>query len=246
MLNRDLVIFDVETTGLDPQKDYIVELSAVKYDPYLEEIDRYFQRFNVPVTIPKEVSDIHGITNDDLKDCPLFYQEIIKIRAFFDGCDVAGYNVLFDIKFLAGEFDRAESTMISGFKIIDVMKIFAKYEPRTLSAVYKRLFNSDFDNAHSAEADVIATGMVLKEIINRGFCKMDSSELEQLSDTANLADYAGKFTKNKDGELLWNFGKYYGKPVDTDLRYCQWVLTTDIPQQSKSVLKNYLEKHDAW
>jgi DNA polymerase-3 subunit epsilon len=244
MLNKNLVIFDVETTGLDPQADFVVELCAVKYDQNLEKIGTYLQRFNVPIDIPKEVSDIHGITNEDLVGYPIFSEEIHAITDFFSGCDVGGYNVLFDVKFLAGEFAYANKPMITDFKIIDIMKVFAKYEPRTLSAVYKRLIGSDLDDAHSAEADVIATGAILKELINRGFCKLDTEELEQLSDTANLADYAGKFTKDKDGKLLWNFGKYFGKPVETDFRYCQWVMTTDIPAQSKNVLKDYLRRFD--
>lgn len=206
MLNRELIIFDVETTGLDPQRDYIIELSAVKYDRNMEIIDRYLQRFNVPIQIPEEATAVHGIANEDLVGYPSFHEEIFAIAEFFAGCDLAGYNVMFDLKFLSSAFEETGRFLKFDFAIIDVMKIYAKYEPRTLSAVYKRLFNSELEDAHSAEADVIATGLVLKELVNRGFCELKSDQLQELSDTKNLADIAGKFLLN-DSVLVWNFGK---------------------------------------
>ncbi len=240
MLNRELIIFDVETTGLDPRVDYIIELSAIKYDRNLEIIDKYLQRFDVPIQISEEATAVHGITNKDLEGYPSFQEEIYAIAEFFGGCDIGGYNVLFDLKFLLSAFDRCGKILRFDFMIVDVMKIYAKYEPRTLSAVYKRLFQADLEDAHSAEADVIATGMVLKELVKRGFCELDINQLSDLSDTSNLADIAGKFIWDKANVLLWNFGKYYGKPVTVDRSYCNWVLNSDFPLQSKIVLSEYL------
>lgn len=240
MLSRELIIFDVETTGLDPQRDYIIELSAVKYDRNMEIIDRYLQRFNIPIQIPEEATAVHGITNEDLEGYPSFHEEIFAIAEFFAGCDLAGYNVMFDLKFLSSAFEETGNFLKFDFAIFDVMRIYAKYEPRTLSAVYKRLFNSELDGAHSAEADVIATGLVLKELVNRGFCELQSDQLEELSDTKNLADIAGKFVWTEENVLLWNFGKYNGKPVTIDMSYCTWFFNADFPIQSKHVLSEYL------
>ncbi len=240
MLDRELVIFDVETTGLDPQNDYIVELSAVKYDTNFEVIEKYNQRFDVPIQIPEEVSAIHGITNTDLEGFPTFSEEMFAIAAFFAGCDVGGYNVMFDLKFLSAEYERVNRPMTGNFKIIDVMKIYAKYEPRTLSAVYKRLFSEELESAHSAEADVIATGRVLQELVNREFCKLNTKELQSLSDTTKIADFAGKFTRDDEGYLYWNFGKNFGKRVEDDPGYYKWFLNADFPKQSKRILEVYL------
>lgn len=241
MLERELVIFDVETTGIDPEQDYIVELSAVKYDKNFEILEKYNQRFHVPIQIPEDVTAVHGITNEDLDGCPTFDEEMFAIAFFFAGCDVAGYNVLFDLKFLSMEFERHNRPLKGDFKIIDVMRVYAKYEPRTLSAVYKRLFNEELESAHSAEADVIATGKVLQELVNREFCKLDTNELQKLSDTTNMADIAGKFTSDDAGNLYWNFGKYYGKRVEEDRSYCNWFLNAAFPRQSKRLLLAYLE-----
>lgn len=240
MLNRKLVILDVETTGLNPEQDYVIELSAIKYSPELKKEESYLQRFSIPIPIPPEAIEVHGITDADLQGCPTFAEQVTAIMDFIDGCDVGGYNVLFDIKFLAAEFNRNGYEFEPDFKIIDVLRIFTKYEPRTLSAVYKRMFGIELENAHSAEEDVNATTEILTELINRGFCELDTEKLVELSDTTNLADFAGKFTRNAEGKLCWNFGKNFGKPVDSDEGYCNWFLNANFPSQSKKVLREYL------
>jgi DNA polymerase-3 subunit epsilon len=240
MLDRALVILDVETTGLDSEKDYIVELSMVKYDRILMKQNIYFQGFKVPIDIPAEVTAIHGITNDMLEDCPTFNDEYKNIISFLNGCDLGGYNVMFDISFLSVAFDRCGYIFSSDIKIIDVMKIFAKYEPRTLVAVYNRLTGLDLTDAHSSLADVVATKDVLHALIHKKFCGLDTDELVKLSDTDKIADYAGKFYY-ENGQLLFAFGKHRGKHVAGDINYCAWFLKTDFPAQSKCVLSNYLK-----
>lgn len=240
MLNRKLVILDVETTGLNPEQDYVIELSAIRYSPELQKEESYLQRFSIPIPIPKEAIEVHGITDADLQGCPAIAEQIPTIVDFLEGCDIGGYNVLFDIKFLAAEFDRNGYEFEQDFKIIDVLRIFIKYEPRSLSAVYRRMFGTELENAHSAEEDVNATTDILAELINRGFCELDTEKLVELSDTTNLADFAGKFTRNAEGKLCWNFGKNFGKPVDSDEGYCNWFLNANFPSQSKKVLREYL------
>ena len=167
-LNKALAIFDIEATGLSVTNDRIVELAVVKINPDGSQ-ENYLQRFNPEIPIPKEVSEIHGIYQEDINDCPTLKEALPELEAFLEGCDFAGYNSnKFDLPMLAEELLRVESTFdLTQQKHIDVQNIFHKMEQRTLIAAYKFYCNKDLKNAHTALADAQATWEVLDAQIEK-------------------------------------------------------------------------------
>ena len=167
-LKRPIIFFDLETTGIDIARDRIVEISMVKVMPDGEEIVRT-RRINPGMPIPAEATAIHGITNEDVKDCPLFPQIAKSLAQFIEGCDFGGFNSnRFDLPMLVEEFMRAGVDVdFRKRKFIDVQNIFHKMEQRTLVAAYKFYCGKDLADAHSAEADTLATYEVLKAQLDR-------------------------------------------------------------------------------
>jgi DNA polymerase III, epsilon subunit and related 3''-5'' exonucleases len=162
-LRNPLIFFDLETTGTDTVKDRIVELSYLKVYPNGKE-EMKTRRINPEMPIPAGATAIHGISDEDVKDCPTFKQIARSLADQMEGCDLAGFNSSrFDIPLLAEEFLRADVDIdFSKRKMIDVQIIFHKKEQRTLEAAYKFYCDKNLDNAHSAEADTLATYEVLK------------------------------------------------------------------------------------
>lgn len=167
-LRNPLVFFDLETTGINIVKDRIVELSYVKVFPNGNEESKTM-KINPEMPIPKESTAIHGITDEDVKDCPTFKEIAKSLAAQIEGCDLAGYNSnRFDIPLLAEEFLRAGVEIdLNRRKFVDVQTIFYKMEPRTLSAAYKFYCNKSLENAHTAHADTMATYEVLQAQLDR-------------------------------------------------------------------------------
>ena len=153
-LKRPIIFFDLETTGVDTARDRIVEISMVKVMPDGEEITKT-RRLNPGMHIPEEASAIHGITDDDVRDCPTFAQVARSLEQFIRGCDFGGFNSnRFDLPVLVEEFLRAGVDVdFKRRKFIDVQNIFHKKEQRTLVAAYKFYCDKDLEEAHSAEAD---------------------------------------------------------------------------------------------
>ena len=167
-LKNPLVFFDLETTGTNITTDRIVEISYLKVMPNGEEVSKTYL-VNPEMHIPEQASQVHGIYDNDVADCPTF-KELAKVLAReFEGCDLAGYNSnRFDIPLLAEEFERVGVNIdLSKRKFVDVQVIFHKMEQRTLSAAYKFYCKKDLENAHSADADTRATYEVLKTWIWR-------------------------------------------------------------------------------
>ena len=167
-LKNPLVFFDLETTGVNIVKDRIIEISFVKVCPNGQEICKT-RRINPGMPIPPESTAIHGITDEDVKDCPTFKEIAKSLAAQIKGCDLAGYNSnRFDIPLLAEEFIRAGVDIdLNRRKFVDVQTIYHKMEQRTLAAAYKFYCNKDLNNAHTAEADTMATYEVLKAQLDR-------------------------------------------------------------------------------
>ena len=167
-LKNPLVFFDLETTGIDIVKDRIIEISYVKVFPNGKEESKTM-RINPGMPIPPASTAIHGITDDDVKDCPLFKNVAKQLAAQIEGCDLAGYNSnRFDIPLLAEEFLRAGVDIdLTRRKFIDVQTIFYKMEQRTLAAAYKFYCQKSLENAHTAAADTMATYEVLKAQLDR-------------------------------------------------------------------------------
>ena len=242
-LKNPLVFFDLETTGINISRDKIVEASFLKVYPNgKEEIRTY--RINPEMHIPEESTAIHGITDEDVKDCPTFKQLAITFVYFLEGCDMAGFNSSrFDVPMLAEEFLRAGVELdISKRKFVDVQIIFHKKEQRTLEAAYRFYCDKELDNAHSAEADAVATYEVLKSQLERypdlvNDINVLSKEFSSFNDNV---DFAGRIVLNEKGVEVFNFGKHKGKAVAEVFKkepsYYAWMMEGDFPLNTKQVI----------
>ena len=242
-LKNPLVFFDLETTGTNINSDRIVEICYLKVYPNGNEESKTM-RINPEMHIPEVSSAIHGIYDEDVKDCPTFKDVAKKIAADIEGCDLAGFNSnRFDIPVLAEEFLRAGVDIdLMKHKFVDVQVIYHKLEQRTLSAAYKFYCNKNLEDAHTAEADTRATYEVLKAQLD---CYPDvlENDIEFLSNyschTKNV-DFAGRIVYNEQGVEVFNFGKYKGMSVSEvlkrDLGYYGWIMQGDFTLNTKNVL----------
>jgi len=254
-LKRPIAFFDLETTGVKVATDRIVEISIVKIHPNgKKEIKT--RRVNPGIPIPPETSAIHGIYDEDVKDEPTFKSLAKSLNQFLNNCDLAGYNSnRFDIPLLAEEFLRAGIDFdVENRSLLDVQNIFHKMEQRTLVAGYKFYCGKDLQNAHSAEADTLATfeimeamldkydgveftdkkGVTSKPIVN------DIKALAEFSQMNKNADLIGHIVFNEEGKEIINFGKHKGKVVEeifkTEPSYYNWMMRGDFPEYTKKVI----------
>jgi DNA polymerase-3 subunit epsilon len=239
----------LETTGIDVAKDHIVELCYIKIYPCGNEKSESMRIRPVDVLgntvhIPEQASAVHGIYDEDVKDCPTFKDIADDLLNVFRDCDLAGYNSNhFDIPLLVEEFLRIGINFdLSDCKFVDVCVIFKKMEQRTLSAAYKFYCKKDLVDAHSALADTQATVDVLEAQLD--FYPELQNDIQFLSDfstTGNNIDFAGRIVKNEKNQPVFNFGKYKGQLVkevlNRDPGYYSWMLQGDFPLQTKQVLK---------
>ncbi|MCD8177921.1 MAG: 3'-5' exonuclease [Tannerellaceae bacterium] len=240
-LKNPLVFFDLETTGINIVKDRIVEISYVKVYPNGKEGTKT-RRINPEMPIPPESTAIHGITDEDVKDCPTFKEIAKSLASQIEGCDLAGFNSnRFDIPMLAEEFLRVGVDIdLNSRKFVDVQTIFHKMEQRTLSAAYKFYCDKTLDNAHSAEADTLATYEILKAQLDRyPDLQNDVNFLSQYSCFNNNVDFAGRMIYNDKGEEIINFGKYKGQKAEEVLKndpgYYSWILNGEFPLNTKKM-----------
>ena len=243
-LRNPLIFFDLETTGVNITKDRIVEISYIKVFPNGQEQEKTI-RVNPGMPIPPEATAIHHITDEDVKDKPLFKDIAKDLSHVFEGCDIAGFNSnRFDIPLLMEEFLRAGVNFdISKRKFIDIQTIFHKMEQRTLVAAYKFYCNKDLNDAHSASADTRVTYEVLKAQLDRySSLENDVDYLSKFSSQNRNVDLAGRIVLNDQNVEVFNFGKYKGQPVEEVLRrdigYFGWMMQGDFPQNTKNVLTN--------
>jgi DNA polymerase-3 subunit epsilon len=241
-LRKPLVIFDLETTGVNIAFDRIVELSALKVHPGGEEEWLTF-RINPGIPISPEATRIHGISDADVANAPHFKDVARKVASFLEGCDLAGFNSMkFDIPILCEEFLRVNVDFNPArHRYVDVQVIFHKKEQRTLSAAYKFYCDRELENAHSAKADTAATYEILKAQLDRyPDLENDIEKLSSFSAFNNNADLAGRIVFNEQGIEVFNFGKHKGKPVEQVLKeepsYYSWMMNGDFPLNTKQVL----------
>ena len=241
-LKNPIVFFDLETTGINIAADRIVEIAYLKVDLNGNETTKS-QRINPEMPIPENVTAIHGISNEDVKDAPTFNEIARSLAKEIEGCDLAGYNsIRFDIPLLAEEFLRAGVDIdLSRRKFVDVQVIFMKMEPRTLTAAYKFFAGKELTDAHSAEADTLATYEVLQAQLDRyPNLENDIGKLAEFSAHNRNVDFAGRIVYNDDDVEVFNFGKYKGKPVrevlKSDPGYFGWMMNGDFPLYTKKVL----------
>lgn len=241
-LKNPLVFFDLETTGTNINSDRIVEICYLKVYPNGNE-EAKTMRINPEMHIPEESSNIHGIYDEDVADCPTFKEVAKDIARDIEGADLAGFNSnRFDIPVLAEEFLRAGVDIdMSKRKFIDVQVIFHKMEQRTLSAAYKFYCDRCLEDAHTAEADTRATYEVLKAQLDRyPDLKNDMTFLAEYSSFNRNADFAGRIVFDDKDVEVFNFGKYKGQPVSEVLKkdpgYYSWILNGDFTLNTKNVL----------
>ncbi|ALM21920.1 DNA polymerase III subunit epsilon [Nonlabens sp. MIC269] len=241
-LHRPICFFDLETTGVNISKDRIVEISIHKIFPDGEE-KTYTYRVNPTIPIPPATTAVHGISDEMVKDEPTFEQLAHEINNIIKDSDLAGYNSnRFDIPLLAEEMLRAGVDFDMGKRhAVDVQNIFHKMEQRTLVAAYKFYCNKDLTDAHSAEADTIATYEVLKGQLDK-YPELENNikYLSEFSTQRKSVDFAGMIVYNKEGEECFNFGKHRGKKVVDVLNqepgYYSWIQNADFPLYTKKVL----------
>lgn len=241
-LKRPIVFLDLETTGVDPAKDRIVEISLVKVMPDgSQEVKT--RRLNPEMHIPEAASAVHGIHDEDVANCPTFREISKSLWSYISGCDFAGYNSnKFDIPVLVEEFLRAGIDVdMDKCRFIDVQNIFHRMEQRTLVAAYKFYCGKDLTQAHSAEADTLATYEVLKAQLDRySELQNDVEFLSEFSARSQNVDFAGRIIYDDKGVEVLNFGKHKGRSVAevfrTEPSYYAWMMNGDFPLYTKKVI----------
>lgn len=240
-LERPLASFDLETTGLDISKDRIVEIAAVKLMPDGRQISKT-ARLNPGRPIPKEATEVHGITDEDVKDAPEFRRIAKSLCAFLSNCDLTGYNLArYDVPLLSTEFDRCGIKWPDkDVKIVDAYMILNRMESRDLAWALKFYCGADLVGAHSALPDAEATLSVLLEQARR----YDAQDLDSLGDLQrdpNWVDSTGRFTKTPNGIAI-TFGKHKGTLLkDLGRSYLEWILDSSFPDDVKEVVDKELQ-----
>jgi DNA polymerase-3 subunit epsilon len=240
-LKRPIIFFDLETTGVDTATDRIVEISMVKVDVDGSKTVKT-RRINPEMHIPEVATAVHGITDEDVKDEPTFRQIAKSLAAFIEGCDFGGFNSnRFDLPLLVEEFLRVGVNVdFRNRKFVDVQNIFHKMEERTLVAAYRFYCNKELEEAHSAEADTLATYEVLKAQLDRyENLENDIEALSKFSSRGETADYAGRIGYNERGDEVFTFGKHKDRVVadifTIDPSYYAWLMNGDFPAYTKKI-----------
>lgn len=254
-LHKPLAFFDLETTGINVGSDRIVELSIIKVN-IDNSTDTITKRINPTIPIPISSSKIHGIYDKDVAHCQTFKEVAPQLAQFLNNCDLAGFNSnKFDVPILVEEFLRAELDFdLKNRKLIDVQNIFHIMEPRNLSAAYQFYCHKKLENAHSAEADTLATYEIFKAQLERYQhteveddkgskiipVKNDMTLLSELTARSKNADLAGRIVFNDKGEEIFNFGKHKDKRVkevfEKEPSYYNWMMQGDFPLYTKKII----------
>ena len=250
-LIKPIVFFDLETTGINIGTDKIVEISILKVFPNGNKESKTWL-VNPEIEIPKNASDIHGITNEKVVTEPTFKELAPKISEMIAGCDLAGFNSnRFDIPLLAEELMRAGIDFdMNDRKAIDVQVIFHKKEQRTLSAGYQFYCGKELEGAHGAEADTNATYEILLAQLDKYEDIENSVEaLSEYSSHTKRADFAGFILFNEEDKEVFSFGKYKNRTVEEVFKenpgYNNWMQNADFPLYTKKVLREIKERMSA-
>jgi DNA polymerase-3 subunit epsilon len=243
-LDKPIVFFDLETTGLDVGVDKIVSIAVTKIMPDGEMISKS-SLINPVIPIKKEASDIHGIKNEDLLDKPKFPQLAKSLFEFMGDCYLAGYNNnYFDNSMLQEEFLRC-GIEFPNYDIvsIDVCAIFKNFEKRDLSSALKFYCGKELENAHDANADNTATLEVF-------FAQLEKyeelkgktlNEISKIGKNEDWVDFQGRIVRDAEGDFCWNFGKAKGKKIKFEMGFGDWVLTNNFPQSFKNMVSKILK-----
>ncbi|MEO6290124.1 MAG: 3'-5' exonuclease [Ginsengibacter sp.] len=247
LLQRPLVFIDLETTGINLATDRIVEIAIVKV---LQDGTKTVKQklINPEIPIPKNSSEIHGITDEKVKDAPKFKEVANELKQFIDNADLSGYNSnRFDIPLLMEEFLRAGITIdMNNRRMVDVQHIFHMMEKRTLGAAYKFYCEKELHEAHSAEADASATWEILEAQLTRYTHLGNTLEsILKFTGEEKFVDFARRFVMENDVEVF-NFGKHKGRPVcdvlKSEPQYYDWMMKGDFPLHTKQKLTEILNR----
>lgn len=265
-LKKNLVFFDVETTGLNVIRDRILQIALIKYYPNGKPEEELKMLINPGIPISEEAMGVHGITPKDLANKPSFIEVAQKIYDFIGDADLAGYNSnRFDIPMLMEEFARAGFDFdISKRNLIDVQRIFYKMEPRTLKAAVQFYCNEELKDAHDALEDVRATIKVFKgqlakyestdyvdddKNIIAAPIKNDMPALHEFTNDLKIIDATQRLKYDNNGVIVFNFGKYINLPVAEtiykDRNYYHWIMEKDFSVQVKQTVKKIMKEHEA-
>ena len=250
-LKKPIVFFDLETTGINIASDRIVEMSILKVFPNGNKESKTWL-VNPERDIPKESSDIHGVSNEKVALEPTFKELAATVNEMIEGCDLAGFNSnRFDIPLLAEELMRAEIDFdMKDRQAIDVQVIFHKKEQRTLGAGYQFYCGKELEGAHGAEADTNATyEILLAQVDKYGDIGNTVDALSEYSTHGKRADFAGFILMNEEDQEVFSFGKYKGRTVEEVFKenpgYNNWIQNADFPLYTKKVLKEIKERMSA-
>ena len=245
-IKRPIIFLDLETTGTDKAKDRIVEIAIITVQPDGTK-DVKTRKINPGCPIPPGATEIHGITDEDVKDCLKFSDIADSLKTLFAGCDFGGYNSnSFDIPFLQYEFERCRIfNAFEGAKFIDVFNIYRHFNPRDLSTCYAEYCGKKLD-AHKAEADAMATLEIMEAMLHEHSedLENDLDKIVELSSNGvKRLDISGSIIEREDGTPVFAFGKHKGAPVAGQPSYCKWIIDkSDFPQNTKSIVKLIISK----
>ncbi len=262
-LDKDIVFFDIESTGLNILQDRIIQIALIKYyadDRQPEELELLV---NPGIPIPADSQAVHGISDSDIADKPRFSSVAKQIFDFIGDADLAGYNSdRFDVPMLLEELYRNGINLnMTNRKSIDVQKIFYRMEPRTLRAALKHYCQKELVDAHDALADVRATVDVLKGQIKMyqgvdhedgdGFItkepiKNDMNAIYDFTADKRHVDFTNRLKKNEHGDIVFNFGKYMNQKVKDvikkDRNYFHWIIEKDFSSQVKTAIQQIMDE----
>lgn len=242
-LEKPIIFFDLETTGVDTTVDRIVQIATIKIYPDGQREEKNYL-INPTIPIPQEASDVHGITDEDVKDEPTFEKFAKSLFNYFNNSDIGGYNSNnYDVPLLVEEFKRSGLDFdVSGRNYIDVLRIETELNPRTLEAVYKRYTGKELSGAHDALADVKGTIEVFEKQLSHFDDNIGFDEVDKFSQgDKERVDLAGKLCKI-DGQICWTFGKNRNLPITRDVQYAMWYLRQSVPSETAKIIKETLNK----
>lgn len=241
---RPIVFFDLETTGLDLSKDRALSIATLKIDLEGKTEEKKIL-INPEMAIPKEASDIHGITDEMVADAPTFKQISKSLFIYFENCDIAGFNSdYYDVPLLMKEFSRCGIEFPTWeLNLVDVLKFERMLNSNKLEEVYLRYTGKALEGAHDALNDIRATFEILMcQLQKHGKENLTPQEIDLICQGERRRfDLSGKTYLNANGEVCWSIGKNANNPVTKDTAYLNWVLNSDFPEETKAKLRTLLK-----